>query len=218
MHYQVDLSTPHGVPSSIFQTHPFIMTSLDSKGLEFDDCVIAFDAERKAWDVGSSEVCSLRLLRELYVAITRAKRRVVILINSRKMREFFVSLDDCNIEESDAKVALLEFDSKTTREEWLNRGEELFEVRALNIVSFSRSRHFPLGHFRTNSSNWPRAVLRPPVNLCHVVFDEFADRLRSHIAQWRSVLFFRELWPHGVGARQIRYGGGADIERESVFR
>ena len=67
--------------------HPFIMTSLDAKGLEFDDCVVAFDEEQKAWNINSDRAASLRLLRELYVAITRAKRRVVVLINSPKMKD-----------------------------------------------------------------------------------------------------------------------------------
>ena len=111
--------------------HPFILTSLDSKGLEFDDCVVAFDVERKAWDINYGNVASLRLLREFYVAITRAKRRVVILIKTQKMKDFFMSLQGCNIEESDAIVALLEFDSATTTDEWLKRGDELFQVRSV---------------------------------------------------------------------------------------
>ena len=109
--------------------HPFILTPLDCKGLEFDDCIIAFDVERKAWNLKDCRVASLRLLRELYVAITRAKRRVVILTKMKDMKNFFLSLQGCNIEESAAKVALYEFDSETTRDEWLKRGMSLFEVR-----------------------------------------------------------------------------------------
>jgi len=123
---------PGGVASEMnkwLNSHPFILTSLDSKGLEFDDCVVAFDVERKAWDMNAAKVSSLMLLRELYVAVTRAKRRVVILTKTQQIKEFFMSLQGCNIEESDAKVALLEFDSATTKEEWLKRGQELFEVR-----------------------------------------------------------------------------------------
>ena len=30
--------------------HPFILSSLDSKGLEFDDVIVAFDFDRKIWD------------------------------------------------------------------------------------------------------------------------------------------------------------------------
>ena len=113
-------------------SHPFIMTSLDSKGLEFDDCVVAFDEEQSAWNISSHKISSLRLIRELYVAVTRAKRRVVLLIKSQQMKDFFLSLEDCNIEESDAKVALLEFDSATTRDEWLRRGRELFSVSKIH--------------------------------------------------------------------------------------
>jgi hypothetical protein len=33
--------------------HPFVLSSLDSKGLEFDDVVVAFNMKRKAWDIKS---------------------------------------------------------------------------------------------------------------------------------------------------------------------
>jgi superfamily I DNA/RNA helicase len=124
-------------PESIFvemnkwlNEHPFILTTLDSKGLEFEDVVVAFDLDRKAWAVKEKRVSSLRLLRELYVAVTRAKRRVVILIkrNVETMREFFLSLEGCNIVETDAKTAFLEFDSNTSSDEWFDLGMQRFEV------------------------------------------------------------------------------------------
>ena len=63
--------------------HPFFLDSIESKGLEFEDVVVAFDLERKVWDVEERRVDSLRMLRELYVAITRAKNRLVILVKKR---------------------------------------------------------------------------------------------------------------------------------------
>jgi ATP-dependent exoDNAse (exonuclease V) beta subunit len=110
--------------------HPFILTTLDAKGLEFEDVVVAFDVDRKAWAIKDGQVSSLRLLRELYVAITRAKRRVVILIkrNVETMRDFFSSLEGCNIVETDAKTAFLEFDSTTSSEQWFELGKHHFEV------------------------------------------------------------------------------------------
>jgi hypothetical protein len=39
--------------------HPFILSSLESKGLEFDDVVIAFDFDRKIWDTSSQSKESL---------------------------------------------------------------------------------------------------------------------------------------------------------------
>lgn len=64
------------------------------------------------------------------MAITRAKRRVVILIkkDTKTMRDFFVKLEGCSIIQSDAKTAFLEFDSRTSPEEWFDRGMGLFEV------------------------------------------------------------------------------------------
>ena len=119
-------------------SHPLIFSSLESKGLEFDDCLIAFDADRKAWDVGSGGASSLTLVRELYVAITRAKQRVVILVKSAEMRKFFKSLqsEGCIIEEFDAKAALHEFqDPSATKEEWFEQGmkrlrDEQFKIAA----------------------------------------------------------------------------------------
>lgn len=32
------------------KNHPLILSSLDSKGLEFDDVIVAFDFDRKIWD------------------------------------------------------------------------------------------------------------------------------------------------------------------------
>jgi superfamily I DNA/RNA helicase len=59
--------------------HPFVLSSLESKGLEFDDVIVAFELDRKSWDTGAGHAQALRLLRELYVAITRGRRRVVKL-------------------------------------------------------------------------------------------------------------------------------------------
>lgn len=114
-------------------SHPFLLPVLESKGLEFLDVVVAFDVDRRSWAIEEDQASSLRLLRELYVAITRAKRRVVILIKRdvATMREFFESLEGVNIMKSDAKTAFIEFDSVTSSEEWFQRGIELFEVRDL---------------------------------------------------------------------------------------
>eukprot|EP00804_Cyclotella_cryptica_P026502 CCRYP_008149-RB/>CCRYP_008149-RB protein AED:0.03 eAED:0.03 QI:2292/1/1/1/0.86/0.83/24/285/2253 len=114
---------------SWLKSHPFILTTLDAKGLEFEDVVVAFDVDRKSWSIRADQVSSLRLLRELYVAITRAKRRVVILIKKdiQTMKEFFLKLEGCSIMQSDAKTAFLEFDSRTSSKEWFNRGMGLFE-------------------------------------------------------------------------------------------
>ena len=62
------------------KNHPFFMTAIDSKGLEFEDVVVAFDVGRKVWKTDSSSSACLRLLRKLYVAIAREKRSAVILI------------------------------------------------------------------------------------------------------------------------------------------
>ena len=118
-------------------SHPFLLPVLESKGLEFLDVVVAFDVDRRSWTIKEDQTSSLRLLRELYVAITRAKRRVVILIKRdvATMRDFFESLEGVNIMKSDAKTAFLEFDSITSSEEWFQRGRKLFEVRDFRFLT-----------------------------------------------------------------------------------
>jgi tetratricopeptide (TPR) repeat protein len=108
--------------------HPFILSSLDSKGLEFDDVIIAFDVDRKAWNVGKHGAISLRLLRELYVAVTRAQRRVVILVENQtsSMQLFFDSLG-YDFQTTGADTLLREFDKETTPAMWRKKGTELFD-------------------------------------------------------------------------------------------
>jgi len=96
--------------------HPFILTSLESKGLEFDDVVVAFDHDRKTWQVEQRREISLKMLRELYVAVTRAQKRVVILVKEDvpAMASFFDILN-CDLEISDARI-FEEFNRDTSKE------------------------------------------------------------------------------------------------------
>lgn len=174
-------------------SHPFILSSLDSKGLEFDDCVIAFDIERNAWAIDSGKVSSLRLLRELNVAITRARRRVVILCKTPEMKIFFTkTLQGCHIEESDANVALYEFDAATTSDEWLARGIELFDVRtSMEILFLLLCNKCPISMFcilifRMISLKWLQAVSRLQVCCCVHILD---GQIFSLIHQFLFVFF-----------------------------
>ena len=117
--------------------HPFILSALDSKGLEFDDVVVAFDLDRACWKVESQGPVALNMLRELYVAITRAKRRVVILVKNRSdtMLKFFSSLDYDLDYHSDPKKLFNEFNTCTSKEQWLQRADDLFEEERYLIAS-----------------------------------------------------------------------------------
>lgn len=134
--------------------HPFILSALDSKGLEFDDVVVAFDFGRTVWDVKRQRVESLRMLRELYVAVTRAKRRVVIL-HQRKdlaMKEFLDSLG-CDIEViEDPSQFQVEFNCETSSDAWYERGLELFDDGHFGLASscFAAANKWGL-------SNWSKA-------------------------------------------------------------
>ena len=117
--------------------HPFILSVLDSKGLEFDDIVVAFDLERICWKVESENVSSLKMLRELYVAVTRAKRRVVILVKRKSdtMLKFLSELD-YNLEyHSDTNELFEEFNTLTSLDQWLQRAEALFQDEKFEVTS-----------------------------------------------------------------------------------
>lgn len=116
--------------------HPFIMSSLDSKGLEFDDVIVAFDLDRKIWNMKDRKIATLRMLRELYVAVTRAQKRVVILLRKRDAaaKSFYHSLE-YDFQETGADVVKLEFDKETTAEMWRQKGIELFDNRQYQFAS-----------------------------------------------------------------------------------
>jgi hypothetical protein len=107
--------------------HPFILSSLDSKGLEFDDVVVAFEHDRKTWQVERKREATLGMLRELYVAVTRAQRRVVILVKDEipEMMDFFANLN-CDLENADGRV-FEEFNCDTSTQEWFERAQKLFK-------------------------------------------------------------------------------------------
>eukprot|EP00957_Ditylum_brightwellii_P150346 11448451-Ditylum_brightwellii.AAC.1 len=77
------------------------------------------------------------MLWELYVAVTRAKRRVVILVKrtSDTMKKFFSSLDYDLDFYPDTKKLLSEFNVCTSKEEWLHRADGLFEEERFLLAS-----------------------------------------------------------------------------------
>ena len=118
--------------------HPFILNVIDSKGLEFDDIVVAFDLDRNCWKVESQELAALKMLRELYVAVTRAKRRVVILVkkkNSDTMKAFLSSLTYQFEYDSDTDMLFQEFNTSTTAHDWIKRANELFSEERYDVAS-----------------------------------------------------------------------------------
>lgn len=141
-----DSTTIHAWAQQWLGDHPLILTSLDSKGLEFDDVIIAFSFDRKVWDVARKRVESLRMLRELYVAVTRAKQRVVLLVRHDidSMKIFMQSSINCQLEFMDASTILSEFNTETTSIEWFGKGQEYFRDGKYKIASgcFSASRDF----------------------------------------------------------------------------
>ena len=75
------------------------------------------------------------MLRELYVAVTRAQRRVVILIKDDlpAMAQFFKELN-CEVEVANETV-LSEFDRDTTTEHWFKRAQKLYSNYNFSLAS-----------------------------------------------------------------------------------
>lgn len=77
---------------------------------------------------------SLRNLRELYVAVTRAKRRVVVLTRGNSDSTFFKNLECNALEVSEASVALLDFDRETSDADWFEEGKRYFQNENFKVA------------------------------------------------------------------------------------
>ena len=107
-------------------THPvFVFLLLILQGLEFDDVIVAFEKDKLAWNASGQSVDCLRNLRELYVAITRAKKKVIILEKGKFMREFFANLS-CDFDKTAAAVAIKDIGKFTSAAEWFDEGMKYF--------------------------------------------------------------------------------------------
>jgi len=75
------------------------------------------------------------MLRELYVAVTRAQRRVVILIKDDlpAMAQFFKELN-CEVEVA-SEAVFREFDRDTTTEHWFSRAQKLYSDYNFSLAS-----------------------------------------------------------------------------------
>ena len=120
--------------------------------------VVAFDLDRACWKVDSQGPVALNMLRELYVAVTRAKRRVVILVKKRSdtMLNFFSSLEyELGLHCDPEKLFRDEFNTCTSKDQWLQRADDLFEEERYLLASrcyekaessafaaWARGRHF----------------------------------------------------------------------------
>lgn len=96
------------------------------QGLEFDDVIVAFEKENEAWKPALQSVDCLRNLRELYVGITRAKKKVIILEKGKFMREFFKELS-CDFDKTEAVVAIKDIGKFTSAAEWFDEGMKYFK-------------------------------------------------------------------------------------------
>ena len=79
---------------------------------------------------------ALRNLRELYVAVTRAKKRVVILYRDKTDSNFFLNLQ-CGVETTAASVALLDFNRTTSDADWYAEGRKYFDDENYQLAEVS---------------------------------------------------------------------------------
>lgn len=116
--------------------HPFILSSSESKGLEFDDVIVLFEHERKTWLLDRRSNATLRMLRELYVAITRAQRQLVILVDKSipSMVDFFGSIDYDFYREG-AEMVLREFDTVSSSDEWIEKAEKFVSNMQFHLAA-----------------------------------------------------------------------------------
>ena len=70
-------------------------------------------------------------------AITRARKRVVILSRSTPMRRYLHETLSCNLEKVDAVVALKEFETKATQDEWAVEGRKYFKDQQYRLAEGS---------------------------------------------------------------------------------
>ena len=96
------------------------------------------------------------MLLELYVAVTRAKERVVILLKKdvEAQRRFFeATLENCDLQIEEAITVFAEFDrgSTTTPEQWFAKGQELFEEENYRLAAscFKSASSFSFANWAT---------------------------------------------------------------------
>ena len=117
------------------ENHPLVLSVLESKGLEFDDVIIVFDKKESTfWNTSSQSVDCLRNLRELYVAVTRAKKKVIILAKGTMMYNFFGEKLTCDLEMTEASIAIGEMSSATSLETWHARGMDFFQLERYELA------------------------------------------------------------------------------------
>lgn len=142
--------------------HPLVFSVLEAKGLEYDDVVVCFDKEPASWNVASKKVDALRNSRELYVAITRARKRVVLLSRGKPMQNYLNESISCALEKVNAKIAMKEFEKEATPEEWAAEGRKYFGDQQYRLAEscFNRANQnawasFAHGKFKLHMSGQP---------------------------------------------------------------
>jgi hypothetical protein len=118
---------------------------------------VAFDLQRSSWKIESGQPEALVMIRELYVAVTRAKQRVVILVKKQSdtMLKFLSTLDYSLQYDNAIDVLFQEFNCNTSDVQWLERADDLFSDQRYDIASrcydkgknlamaaWARSKHF----------------------------------------------------------------------------
>ena len=102
-----------------------------TSSLSIKDVIVVFDKNRSAWDEAKQSTDNLKNLRELYVAVTRAKKRVVILTRESIETSFW---RDCGVESGEAGVALLDFNKQTEAQDWFGEGKRYFNQHKYNVA------------------------------------------------------------------------------------
>ena len=114
--------------------------------------MVAFSLPNRTWNPKTGSVDSLRMLRELYVAVTRARRRVVVLVKSGQMKSFFE--EELGLETILPSVLLVEFEKEVSPEDWFEKGSNFFRDGKYKLAAscFNAANNF-------GWSNWAQGRL-----------------------------------------------------------
>lgn len=198
--------------------HPFILSSADAKGLEFDDVIVVFDHDRKTWQPSRQNDATLRMLRELYVAITRAQRQLVILLDRSvpTMIDFFRSME-YDFHQDGAEMVLRDFDTISSSYEWLQKAEGFIAngqfrlaARCYNLSGDKAMFHWSSGKFYETQGDDPKAVEQ-----FQLALDAFASNENfEKVLEVSVILSQSEMAAHGVWTNERK----SNVDKAMVRR
>ena len=73
----------------------------------------------------------------LAIAITRARKRVVVLVRNKIMRDYFQETLKLGLDNAEATIVLKEFEKETSLDEWKEEGRKYFTDERYGLAEVS---------------------------------------------------------------------------------